>query len=104
MRYHELRRHVWILWREARYLDPIDPVYRSWIVARTVERVLDAQLHHDGAADELGLHLLHDYRDQFDSTERLRFAFWWQHVMNFGFDSDNPLKNLHKPKPKVNAT
>lgn len=100
MRYAELRRHVWMLWREARHLDTIQPEYRSWIVARTVERVLDAQLHNDNASDELGLHLLHDYRTQFDSTERLRFAFWWQHVMEHGFNGDNPLAHLHK-KAKV---
>lgn len=96
MRYAEFRRHVWMLWREARHRDPIDKPFRDWIASRTVERILDAQLHHDNAATELGLHLLHDYRDQFDSTERLRFAFWWAHVMEHGFNGDNPLKHLHK--------
>lgn len=103
MRYSEMSRHVWILWNQARYLYPIHPVYRSWIVERTVERVLDAQAHHDDAANELGLHLLHDYRDRLNPTERLRFTFWWQHVMNHGFDGDNPMKHLHKTKPKVAA-
>lgn len=100
MRYTEFRRHVWMLWREARHLDTIQPEYRSWIVSKTVERVLDAQLHHDDAPGELGVHLLHDYRKQFDSTERLRFAFWWQHVMEHGFNGDNPMAHLHK-KAKV---
>lgn len=100
MRYAELRRHVWMLWREARHRHPIDGPYREWIVERTVERVLDAQAGHDNAATELGLHLLHDYRDQFDSTERLRFAFWWAHVMEHGFDGENPLSHIHK-KAKV---
>lgn len=102
MRYIEFSRHVWMLWREARHLDPIDPGYRDWIVARTIERVLDATLAHDQAPTELGLHLLHDYRNQFNPTERLRFAFWWQHVMEHGFDGDNPMAHLHK-KAKVTA-
>lgn len=103
MRYRELRTHVWTLWREARYGDQIDAPYRAWIISRTNERVLDAQLVHDDAAGELGVHLLHDFREQFDSTERLRFAFWWQHVMEHGFDGDNPLRHLHKPKATVPA-
>lgn len=102
MRYAELSRHVWMLWEQARYRYFIDPDYRTWIVARTVERVLDATAAADNAADELGLHLLHDYRARFDSTERLRFAFWWQHVMQHGFDGDNPMAHLHK-KGKVAA-
>lgn len=100
MRYVEFRRHVWMLWCEARHLYPIDKDYRAWIVARTVERVLEAQLHHDDASGELGVHLLYDYADKFNSTERLRFAFWWQHVMEHGFDADNPLAHLHR-KAKV---
>lgn len=87
-----------MLWREARFGDGIHPDYRSWIVDRTVERVLDAQLHHDNAPTELGLHLLHDYQGHLNQTERIRFGFWWQHVMNHGFHSDNPLRHLHKPK------
>lgn len=98
MRYTEFRRHVWMLWREARFGDGIHPDYRSWIVARTVERVIDAALHHDNAPTELGAHLLHDYTPRLDPSERHRFQFWWQHVMNFGFDADNPLKHLHKQK------
>ncbi|MCO4257393.1 hypothetical protein [Pseudarthrobacter cellobiosi] len=103
MRYQEFRRHVWILWREARHRDPIPPEYRAWIVARTVGRVMEAQWALDAkagkltdAATELGLHLLYDYARHFDSTERLRFAFWWQHVMEHGFNGDNPLAHLHK--------
>lgn len=96
MRYIEFRRHVWMLWREARHKDTIQPEYREWVVQKTVERVLSAQVAHDDAAEELGLHLLHDYREQFDSTERLRFAFWWQHVMEHGFDGENPMSHLHK--------
>ena len=96
MRYAELRRHVWMLWREARHKDLIPPEYRAWIVNKTVERVLDAQLHHDDASGELGVHLLYDYARHFDSIERLRFAFWWQHVMEHGFDGENPLSHLHK--------
>lgn len=96
MRYAELRRHVWMLWCEARYRYPIPPDFRAWIVSRTVERVLDAQARHDDAAGELGVHLLYDYNPRFDSTERLRFAFWWQHVMEHGFDGENPLSHIHK--------
>lgn len=92
---------MWILWREARHRDPVPPVYREWIVARTVERVLDAQAHHDNAAEELGEHLAHDYRDRIDTAELPRFQFWWQHVMNHGFNGDNPLKHLHKPTVKA---
>lgn len=102
MRYHELRRHVWLLWREARHQDEIPAQYREWIVARTVERVIDAQLHHDNAAHELGQHLIHDYgRHIPDQTEHDRFHFWWDHVMNFGFNTPNPLRHLHKPRPKA---
>jgi hypothetical protein len=94
MRYAELRRHVWMLWREARYLDPIDGPYRKWITERTLDRVFEAALVTDDAPDELAKHLAHDYR--FDNLERSRFMFWWNHVMEKGFDSDNPLAHLHK--------
>lgn len=98
MRYAEFSRHVWVLWLEARHQHPIDPPYRAWIVDRTVERALDAQVHHDHAVDELGLHLLHDYTPHLpDLLERNRFVFWWHHVMERGFNTDNPLAHLHKP-------
>lgn len=95
MRYAELRRHVWILWREARFLDPVDPQYRRWIAARTLGRVFDAATVCDNAANELCKHLAHDYR--LDGTELLRFTFWWNHAMEKGFNGENPLKHLHKP-------
>lgn len=98
MRYQELRKHTWMLWREARYGDAIDPGYRKWAVGRTVEWTLEAHIADDRAIDELGLHLLHDFHDQFDSTERLRFAAWWDRVMDHGFDGDNPMKHLHPAK------
>lgn len=101
MRYSELSRHVWMLWREARHGDAIDKPYRAWIVSRTVERVLDATLHHDRAPEELGLHLLHDFRPRMDSDERLKFAFWWRHVMEHGFDGVNPLASLRAGKVAV---
>ncbi|MFC0456740.1 hypothetical protein ACFFGR_09320 [Arthrobacter liuii] len=101
MRYVELRRHVWMLWERDRYGYVIDPTYREWIVARTVERVINATLHHDDAPAELGAHLLHDYTPRLDPVERPRFQFWWQHVMEYGFDGENPLRHLHKPTVKA---
>lgn len=104
MRYAELSRHVWMLWCEARHLHPIDPPYRAWIVERTIERALEAALHHDHAVDELGLHLLADYSPRLDLVERNRFVFWWAHVMDHGFNADSPLAHLHKPqRRKVGA-
>ena len=97
MRYAELRSHVWMLWCEARHRYTIEPPFRAWIVERTVERTLEAQVHHDNATDELGKHLAHDYRAHLrDDQEQSRFAFWWQHVMNHGFSGDNPLAHIHK--------
>lgn len=100
MRYAELSRHVWILWCEARHLAPVDPQYRKWITERTIDRVFDASMATDNAPDELCKHLAHDYR--LESTELLRFNFWWNHVMEKGFDADNPLAHLHK-KARVAA-
>ena len=96
MRYADLSRHVWILWSEARYGHEVDPAYRKWIVERTHDRICDAALADDTAPDELGKHLVWDYRlvDQ----EKMRFNFWWAHVLNNGFDADNPLAGLHKKK------
>ncbi|WP_427130344.1 hypothetical protein [Pseudarthrobacter sp. S9] len=94
MRYAELRRHVWILWCEARHLHMIDSQYRRWITEQTLARVFDASVAADNAPDELAKHLAHDYR--LDGTELLRFMFWWNHIMEKGFSGDNPLAHIHK--------
>jgi hypothetical protein len=73
-----------------------DPQYRKWIVERTHDRICDAALVADDAPDELGTHIAHDYR--LDGKELDRFRFWWQHVLEHGFDSPNPLAHLHKGK------
>lgn len=100
VRYAELRKHVWILWCEARHLHPIEPHYRRWITARTLGRVFDATAANVAAPDELAAHLAFDYR--LEGRELDRFMFWWGHAMEKGFNTDNPLAHLHK-KGKVPA-
>lgn len=100
MRYVEFSRHVRILWQQARHGYALDPQYREWIVERTIDRIFDATLHHDNAPDELGKHLAWDYR--LEGQEHDRFNHWWQHVMEHGFNTPNPLSHLHK-QGKVKA-
>jgi hypothetical protein len=93
-RYAEMSRHVRILWAQARYGGEIDPTYRAWITMRTTDRLFDAMLAHDDATDELRKHLAHDYR--LEGQEPERFDFWWDHILDHGFDGPSPLKQLHK--------
>lgn len=93
MTYARFSDQVRVLWTEARYGWEMEPTYLTYLQGKVIDFLTLAPLH---ALDQYRDHLAFDYR--LDATETQRFAYWWAHITEKGFNAGNPLANLHKPK------